>query len=455
LEEPFYTRLEKQGGLGFTKAMGDIIPIFICECCTVRKVLGRELEMNIFDSGLLALERMRLIDMVHNWAPKTIAQYKGKLKRVKEFGLKYRCPILQTPTLVEPPTSAAIALMWSQQHYSLQVRQRERFEITADDDNGRVSFESIRGIRSAAALHESWILLVENPGRVVHDGSDRPIAVENCRVTDDISYRFMSTGMSRRLGIKPKQAKPLLDRHIRWIDCHFDVLYWKAINRGDFFSAQEIATAATCNLTLWLGWLRSSENFGLQWNGIDMVLPSNSNARDLPTGVGAVLLRLLEQTKSTRTHAADMAIAFQTVSGLSLGKWLFRLRQQTDHNSMDPESWASDGRYLFCHQNGRRWTSTYYRRTYLIPLLQQQRSEGDVYLQQFANLNDAMWSLHCYRTGARSHVSVVRPLCFRKAALDEVNEHGRWRTKKSNESMAERYRQWTLRDRLMLTYLCM
>ena len=150
-----------------------------------------------------------------------------------------------------------------------------------------------------------------------------------------------------------------------------------------------------------------------------------------------------------------IAIAFQTISGLSLGKWLFPLRRCTDPNNMDPEGWKNDSTPLFWHANGRCWTLTYFCQTSLIPLLHQQRTEGDKYLGQFKNLADAFWSLHCYRSGGRSHVSVKHPLCWRKADNSEVNKHRRWRKKKDNESMAKRYCQWTLRDRLMVTYLFM
>jgi hypothetical protein len=455
LSAPFTTRLSKNGGLGFTKGLASVIPLFVCECCTVRKVLQRELQRTTTDAGLLAMERMRTIDMVHNWAPSTLGNYKGRLRQIRAFGQQYKCPVLPVPQLTAPPISDAIPLMWSQQHYSLQARQRERFEELPDDDNGRVGFGSIRHLRSAAALHHSWITMIENPGRVILDQQSKPIAVTACRVTDDISYKLMNTGMSRRLGDKPRQAAPLLDRHIRWMDNHFDSVYRKAIKRGNIDGARESATAAMCNLTAWLGWLRGGENFGINWDDLEVIFPQDSSSRDLPTGVGAILFRLLEQTKTDRTKAADVPIAFHTISGLCPGKWLFRLRKCTDPATMDPDMWQHDTSPLFRHADGRRWTSTYYRQTYLIPLLHQQRTEGDKYLGQFKNLADAFWSLHCYRSGGRSHVSVKRPLCWRKADNSEVNEHGRWRKKKENESMAERYRQWTLRDRLMVTYLCM
>ena len=183
---------------------------------------------------------------------------------------------------------------------------------------------------------------------------------------------------------------------------------------------------------------------------IELLLPEH-----LHEVVGTVLLTLLDQTKSSQTQRADLLIAFKTYSGLGLGKWLLRLRGEQSSGELDPSTWTNDTRPLFCNADGSTWTSTDFRQTYLLPFLHQQRMEGDKYLQQFDRLDDAFWSLHSYRSGARSHVSIKRELCWRKASNDEINEHGRWRVKKNNESMAERYRQWSFRDRVMLTYLCM
>jgi hypothetical protein len=281
--------------------------------------------------------------------------------------------------------------------------------------------------------------MVNHPGRVVLDGNDKPIAVTACRVTDDMSYKLMSAGMSKRLGEKPVQSAALLDRHVRWIDRHLEKMYHKAVLH-DNEAAREVASAAVCNLQSWLGWLRGGETLGINWCDIDIVMPQNSQERDLPAGVGAILQRLLEQTKTSQTSAADMVLAFTTRSGYELGKWLFRLRKHTDADSMDPKEWTGDTRPLFCTATGDRWTSKYFREKYLL---------------HFANLRDAFWSMHSYRIGARSHVSIKREFCHRKATDDEVNEHGRWRKKKESEAMKERYRQWTIRDRLMITFLCM
>jgi hypothetical protein len=47
------------------------------------------------------------------------------------------------------------------------------------------------------------------------------------------------------------------------------------------------------------------------------------------------------------------------------------------------------------------------------------------------------------------------PVGWRKATPDEINEHGRWRTRYHSESMAVHYNEWEVIDRIMITLLCM
>jgi hypothetical protein len=54
--------------------------------------------------------------------------------------------------------------------------------------------------------------------------------------------------------------------------------------------------------------------------------------------------------------------------------------------------------------------------------------------------------MHSYCRGARSHVAVKCAGCIRKACHEEVDEHGRWRRKRSNLPMALP----SLRDRVAI-----
>jgi hypothetical protein len=59
---PFKTRLTRAGGLTIPPGMHKW-PHFICEACTVRSLLARELSWSAPDTAVLMLERMRILDM--------------------------------------------------------------------------------------------------------------------------------------------------------------------------------------------------------------------------------------------------------------------------------------------------------------------------------------------------------------------------------------------------------
>ena len=154
----------------------------------------------------------------------------------------------------------------------------------------------------------------------------------------------------------------------------------------------------------WLAWLREGETFGIRWADLFATLPGDGESQGLPAAGGALLVKLLQQTKTNRSSVADVALAFCTGSGLNLGQWLLRIRKHTLRApiSDNPTEWATDTRYLFCHSSGLSWDSTYFRQTYLIPLLQAQRLEGDPYLREYdgspgKKMAEAFYFMHCYR----------------------------------------------------------
>jgi hypothetical protein len=99
----------------------------------------------------------------------------------------------------------------------------------------------------------------------------------------------------------------------------------------------------------------------------------------------------------------------------------------------------------------------------LYPALRAQQQDGDPYLRPFTggpgnSLEDKFWSLHCYRRGARTHVSrggIYGHNRLKKATNDQVYEHARWRRKRSGESIDKIYLDWIIRDRIKLTLYCM
>jgi hypothetical protein len=190
----------------------------------------------------------------------------------------------------------------------------------------------------------------------------------------------------------------------------------------------EISLAGLDNTSLWLGWLRSWENFNLPWENVNLVEPEDGPTIDLPSRVGVVQYFMRPETKSNPSQVADVAIAGKTMSGYRLSRWVHRARDSSGRGT----DWTTDLSLVFCHQDGSPWTSEYFRYKYLYPSLDAQR-ETDPLLRAFDgtpgnSILENIWSLHCYRRGARSHVSRGRRSVarYRRATEAQVYEHGRW-----------------------------
>ena len=183
-----------------------------------------------------------------------------------------------------------------------------------------------------------------------------------------------------------------------------------------------------------------------------MIEPRHAASVDLPIGCGAVLMDLGLDTKGRRDLLMDVVMAYQTFGGIRLGRWFHRVRRA---NGLGTD-WKLSPLGLFTHSDGRSWTSDYYRKTYLWPGLEEQRRLGDPFLRAFDgspgnSIQDKIWSIHCYRRGARSHVSKTRAGQYRKATKDQIYEHARWRRSRRGEAIDVIYREWTLCDRIQLT----
>jgi hypothetical protein len=141
---------------------------------------------------------------------------------------------------------------------------------------------------------------------------------------------------------------------------------------------------------------------------------------------------------------------------LSLGKWMHRLCDAPGVTTFPDMATP-----IFCHENGTRWTSQYFRSTFLIPMLDMQRRLGDPYLQAYDessgnSLADKFYSIHSIQSRGRTHVSRKRPGCSRKAAPEDISDHGRWREKLSGMTMSRCcYLRSPLLDCLALTLFCM
>lgn len=440
--EPFRSRLPAARGLQFPRTR--IAPPFICEACTVRAQLGRELTKSREHLALLMLERMRVIDQANAWSVGTHSNYQALLGKLVRFERAFGVNLLRPTELCHPPRHPSIGVMWAQQHYTLQSPSSSHSQ-----SGDRILFGTARGLRSAASQYYLWDRQLAYPERLLRDPRTRKVyLVDDVSPTDAMGYGLMATGMAKRMGDESKPPIALTLKQICWIMSHLDSL-WRATSRS--MDRREIAAAGVTNLIGWLGWLRSDELFSLTWGDLTITRPPDGPRIGLPAGVGALELRLLPETKSSRTRVADVIISYLCASGLSPGLWMERLRR------LWPNARASDS--IIRGASGEAWTSRYFRRSHLYVWLHAMRSEGDPFLQAFTlepgnRIEDKYYSFGTYRRGGRSSCT-KRNNGTKKATPDEVYEHGRWRKRISRENMPTRYNEFGIDDRVNITLLCM
>ena len=108
---PFTTRRREHQGLQYP--LGLSRKTFVCENCTVRAVLHRNLHQET-DSTLLALERMRILDMAHSWSRNTHSSYGSKMRVIEAFERQYHVSLFPLTHLPHPRNTPDITLMWCQ-----------------------------------------------------------------------------------------------------------------------------------------------------------------------------------------------------------------------------------------------------------------------------------------------------------------------------------------------------
>lgn len=390
----------------------------------------------------MAFERMRILDMAHAWSLGTHQQYQQKLEAIRRFERRFGVTVLAPTPIEAPPHGPEVTLAWSQEQYGLRPGK-------ASDEF--VTFGTIRQLRSAASQYFAWDRMITHPGASVLQ--DNRLLEVKCRPTDDYSATLLATGMSARIGNESNPSQALLSRHVHWIVQDLDERYRVATTT---LARRELAQAGFATAALWLGWLRSGELFKRSFSDVRVVEPCDAARVDLPTGVGMVAVSLGLDTKGRRDLCADVVMAYCSYSGIHIGRWFHRLCQEFGIGN----NWAAQDHPIFHHADGTAWTSRYFREAFLWPALREQRRQGDRFLIAFDDspgntIEEKYWSLHCFRRGARSHVSCRREGMYRKATTDQVYEHARWSRSRQSESIDVLYRQWTYRDRIVLTLYCM
>jgi hypothetical protein len=271
---------------------------------------------------------------------------------------------------------------------------------------------------------------------------------------DAAMMTFATKGMERRLGHSSQPSWALSYVHIKWLDDQFESAWRRARSESE---RHDIVIAGTANLLAYLGWLRGGEIFEASPDDVTVTPPVAGPTRGLPPQVGAVEFNLLPETKSDPCRVADIVIAYETLSGFSLGRWMDRLL------TFEP---ARAGR-LFSSRRYPVWTSRIFRTEFAWPLLELMRRSGEPSLAPFTDapggrIQDLIWSIHSWRRAGRSRVSrgtrhnEPNPPGTRRATSAEIYEHARWEAvqQRRSEDMAAHYNQWELIDRLAITFHC-
>jgi len=289
---PFRSRLDRLGkGLVYPPTM-TLFP-FICESCTVRGVLGREIGPTWQDRQLLCLERMRMIDAAHAWAPSSMAGVHLRLRNLAAFGVKFGFQICQPPVIPAPPCSPIIPILWAISHYTLQV---SRSSLRSHGEDHHITYNTARGLQSAASAFFAWTRMLAYPSIVFQSPERRLLGNPWLSPTDSLLATLTHRGMKKRLGISTTPAIALHHRHVAWNQAHRDQLF-----RGtqDPYLRYLLAAANLVVVIGWGGWLRASEVFSLNHGDVSRCAPDEGSRFGLPLGVGALFLRLLPMTKSS------------------------------------------------------------------------------------------------------------------------------------------------------------
>jgi hypothetical protein len=266
---------------------------FICEACTVRAVLGRELTWTSGDMQLLMLERMRLIDMAHAWASSNLQGTARYLGRLINFGHKYGIKLPPKAPITQPPRSAVIPLLWGILEYTLQ---------TSRNTGEGIKYNTARSLHSAASVCHLWEKMLQFPGHMYQDRDNNVIGASQLSPTDSVIATLGNKGTMRHLVTESRPPVALRYSHVAF----------KQEFRGRQYDGcgneclSKYAAAIFAETCAWGGWLRDAETFSLDAEDMEIVAPYNGALHNFPIGEGAVLLTLGPETKGQISKIVDV-----------------------------------------------------------------------------------------------------------------------------------------------------
>jgi hypothetical protein len=209
---PFRSRLSKHGGgLLYPPTMATFP--FICELCTVRSVLRRELSATVTDHHLLCYERMRMIDAAHAWAPSTMTGIHHRLRKLAVFGTTHGLTICQAPQITFPLNSSIIPILWAMSAYTNQISSSKR-RLPGEDNH--ITYNTARSLQSAASAYFRWSRMLQFPDEMYQDQSHRILGNAYTTPTDALIATLVNRGMKKRLGVTSHPATAIQFQHVKF-----------------------------------------------------------------------------------------------------------------------------------------------------------------------------------------------------------------------------------------------
>jgi hypothetical protein len=178
---------------------------FICEVCTARAVLRRELTWTSGDMQLLMLEPMRLIDMANAWASLTLQGTARYLGRLRNFGQKYGIKLFPKAPIAQPPRSAIIPLLWGVLEYTLQTPRK-----TGEG----IKYNTARSLQSAASSYPLWEKMLQFPGHMYRNKDNNVIGASYLSPIDSVIATLGNKGMRMRMGTESRPPISLRYIHV-------------------------------------------------------------------------------------------------------------------------------------------------------------------------------------------------------------------------------------------------
>jgi hypothetical protein len=248
--KPFKTRLVRSPWGSSTPSMTHFP--FICEVCTVRAVLERDLTWTSGDIQLLMLEYMRLIDMAHAWASSTLQGTARCLDWLSNFRQKYGVNFFPKAPITQPPRSAVIPLLWAVLEYTLHTSRK-----TGEG----IKYNTARSLQSAASAYHLWEKMLQFSGHMYRDRDNNAIGASHLSPTDSVIATLSNKGTMRRLGTESRPPVALRYSCVAF-NQEFRGRQYDGCGNG-WLSKYEYAAAKFSETCAWGGWLRAANTFSL------------------------------------------------------------------------------------------------------------------------------------------------------------------------------------------------